>query len=122
MRQQLSLVMVLSLAAVPSAAQEQTQRSPAGQTKSMRFAGMDQNRDGVITRQEWSGSAQSFQVHDWNRDGVLSGDEVRVGARRSNDPRDPDAFDSDQREYPFTDWTASGFTCPRPRSQWPRDA
>ncbi len=105
---QLSLVFMLSLAAVPSAVQGQTERSP-NDTKSMRFVGMDQNRDGVITRQEWRGSAQSFQVHDWNRDGVLSGDEVRVGARRPSDPRDPDPFDSDQREYPFTDWTASGF-------------
>ena len=105
---QLSLAFMLSLAAVPSAGEAQTQRSP-NDTKSMRFAGMDQNRDGVITRQEWRGSAQSFQVHDWNRDGVLSGDEVRVGARRPTDPRDPDPFDSDQREYPFTDWTASGF-------------
>jgi Ca2+-binding EF-hand superfamily protein len=102
MRHQLSLVIALSLAAVPTAAQDQAPRS-------MRFAAMDVNRDGVITRKEWRGSAQSFQVHDWNRDGVLSGDEVRVGARRSNDPRDPDPFDSDQQEYPFTDWTASGF-------------
>ena len=108
MRQQLSLVMMLALAAAPSAAQSQGQRSPE-QAKSMRFAGMDQNRDGVITRQEWRGSAQSFQVHDWNRDGILSGDEVRAGARRPNEPRDPDPFDSDQREYPFTDWTESGF-------------
>lgn len=105
---QLSLVFMLSLAAVASADQNQSQRTP-NNPKSMRFAGMDQDRDGVITREEWRGSAQSFQVHDWNRDGVLSGDEVRVGARRPNDPRDPDPFDSDQREYPFTDWTASGF-------------
>ena len=47
---------------------------------SIRFAGMDRNNDGVITRAEWRGSAQSFAVHDWNRDGRLSGDEVRAGA------------------------------------------
>ena len=46
----------------------------------IRFAGMDRNNDGVITRAEWRGSAQSFAVHDWNRDGRLSGDEVRTGA------------------------------------------
>ena len=103
MRQKLSIVMALSLAALPTAAQDRTQRT-------MRFAAMDENRDGVITRQEWRGSAQSFQVHDWNHDGVFSGDEVRVGARRSNDPREPDPFDSDQREYQFSDWTARGFT------------
>ena len=54
---------------------------PAPQTAS-RFPGMDQNGDGRITRAEWRGSAQSFAVHDWNRDGVLSGDEVRTGAQR----------------------------------------
>jgi EF hand len=47
-----------------------------------RFEGLDQNRDGVITRAEWRGNDQSFRVHDWNRDGVLSGDEVRSGAPR----------------------------------------
>jgi len=41
---------------------------------------MDANRDGVVARREWQGSNQSFRVHDWNNDGVLSGDEVRVGA------------------------------------------
>ena len=102
MRTKLSIAMVLSLAAMPAAAQ-QPQRT-------IRFAAMDENRDGVISRQEWRGSAQSFRTHDWNGDGVLSGDEVRVGARRSNDPREPDPFDSDQRDYQFTDWTARGFT------------
>jgi Ca2+-binding EF-hand superfamily protein len=41
---------------------------------------MDRNNDGVITRAEWRGSAQSFDVHDWNRDGRLAGDELRTGA------------------------------------------
>ena len=41
---------------------------------------MDANRDGAISRDEWRGSDQSFRVHDWNGDGVLSGGEVRVGA------------------------------------------
>ncbi len=102
MRAKLSIVTVLSLAATTAAA-AQTPRA-------IRFAAMDANRDGVITRQEWRGSAQSFRTHDWNGDGVLSGDEVRVGARRSNDPREPEPFDSDQRDYQFTDWTARGFT------------
>ena len=101
MRTKLSIVIIVSLAA-PTAAQ-QAQRT-------IRFAAMDDNRDGVISRQEWRGSAQSFRTHDWNGDGVLSGDEVRAGARRTNDPREPDPFDSDQRDYQFTDWTARGFT------------
>jgi hypothetical protein len=69
----------------------------------MRFRGMDANRDGVITRAEWRGSARSFDVHDINDDGVLSGTEVRVSEQE--DPyRDRDgwndlvdAFDSADR-------------------------
>jgi Ca2+-binding EF-hand superfamily protein len=44
----------------------------------MRFRGMDRDGDGVITRAEWRGSAQSFRQHDRNHDGVLSGDEIWV--------------------------------------------
>jgi hypothetical protein len=47
-----------------------------------RFAGMDQNGDGVITRAEWRGNYQSFSNQDRNNDGVLSGDEVNPGAGR----------------------------------------
>jgi hypothetical protein len=50
----------------------------------MRFVEMDRNRDGVITRNEWMGSNQSFDTHDWNGDGRLAGDEVRVGATPPN--------------------------------------
>lgn len=49
-----------------------------GSTGSMRFSGLDRNRDGVITRNEWRGNARSFDIHDWNGDGVLSGAEVRT--------------------------------------------
>jgi Ca2+-binding EF-hand superfamily protein len=42
-----------------------------------RFAGMDQNRDGAISRSEWRGNETAFRRHDWNNDGVLSGEEVR---------------------------------------------
>ena len=75
----------------------------------IRFQGMDANRDGRITRAEWRGSDQSFRVHDWNGDGVLSGDEVRPGAERPSAGFDPTDFDSPDREYEFTDWTARGF-------------
>ncbi len=74
----------------------------------MRFQAMDSNRDGVISRSEWRGSDQSFNVHDWNGDGVLSGDEVRVGATRNQ--ADGDNIDFDQRARPeFRNWTARGF-------------
>jgi Ca2+-binding EF-hand superfamily protein len=81
-------------------------RAPA----QMRFQAMDSNHDGRITRAEWRGSDRSFRVHDWNGDGVLTGDEVRPGAQRSVAPLDDTDFDSANREYTFNDWTARGFT------------
>jgi Ca2+-binding EF-hand superfamily protein len=91
------------LACVAPAANAQQQR-PA-----IRFAEMDRNHDGVITRDEWRGSDRSFDVHDWNRDGRLSGDEVRLGAQREQPGPDDWTFDSPQREYQFDDWTPRGF-------------
>ena len=49
-------------------------------TAQMRFADLDRNHNGQIERGEWRGSPRSFAIHDWNNDGVLSGDEVRTGA------------------------------------------
>jgi Ca2+-binding EF-hand superfamily protein len=49
-------------------------------TGQMRFADLDRNRNSQIERGEWRGSPRSFAIHDWNNDGVLSGDEVRTGA------------------------------------------
>jgi len=48
------------------------------------YLGLDRNHDGVITRKEWKGNDQSFQNHDWNGDGILSGDELRQGQARYN--------------------------------------
>jgi Ca2+-binding EF-hand superfamily protein len=51
-----------------------------------RLAGLDRNGDGVVTRDEWRGSEQSFRMNDWNDDGMLSGAELRGrGAQRSTD-------------------------------------
>lgn len=49
----------------------------------VRFEGMDRSRNGAVERDEWDGTRTAFDTRDWNRDGVLSGDEVRPGARRS---------------------------------------
>ena len=54
----------------------------AAHAQQMRFQAMDTNRDGVITRSEWRGNDNSFRNQDWNGDGILSGEEVRPGARR----------------------------------------
>ena len=83
----LALQLSLAPAAVTSAeAQGQAQAQPVSK---YRFQALDKNNDGRITREEWDGNARSFQNHDWNGDGVLSGNEVRPGcaarhrARRS---------------------------------------
>ena len=74
----------------------------------IRFAAMDRNNDGVISRQEWNGSARSFEVHDWNNDGRLSGEEVRVGAQRNTNwetaDHNPNRWERD------LSWTRSAFT------------
>jgi Ca2+-binding EF-hand superfamily protein len=80
-----------------------------GRSAPIRFQEMDRNNDRVITRDEWRGSDQSFKVHDWNGDGRLSGEEVRIGAARADRARDSDTFDYYEREYVFDDWTDRGF-------------
>lgn len=72
----------------------------------MRFAAMDTNRDGMISKREWRGSDRSFEVHDWNHDGMLSGDEVRTGGRRD----DSTAIDRAEPGQPYADWTPRGFS------------
>ncbi len=52
-----------------------------------RFGAMDTDNDGVITRSEWRGNAQTFREQDANADGVLSGDEVRpTGGQEAAQP------------------------------------
>ena len=61
---------------------------------------MDTNNDGVIRRNEWRGSAQSFDVHDWNNDNVLSGEEVNESSARKGWAVDDMAYDTlDSFEY-----------------------
>lgn len=57
----------------------------SGTNRDMRFPTLDANRDGVVSRSEWRGNANAFRVRDWNGDGVLSGDEVRMGAEPPDD-------------------------------------
>ena len=66
------------------------------QADGIRFREMDRNNDAVITRDEWRGSDRSFRVHDWNGDGILSGDEVQPGARRSAKSGDFRAWDDNE--------------------------
>jgi EF hand domain-containing protein len=61
-----------------AASKTETSTSRSG----MRFQDMDRDHNGVVTRAEWRGNDASFLNHDWNHDGVLSGDELRPGAVR----------------------------------------
>ena len=106
------LVLLLSMAAA-SAALAQSQND---NRRAMRFAAMDENRDGVITRREWRGNDRSFDVQDWNGDGILSGDEVRPGARRRDG--DTAAATGSTDRFAYDDWTAAAFsTLDRNRDQ-----
>ena len=88
----------------PAAAMDtQAQSRPAR----MRFEVMDRNNDGQITRDEWSGSARSFEVHDWNGDGRLSGAEVRLGAQQDANLEEADHNPSRAERY--VAWTDAGF-------------
>lgn len=72
-----------------------------------RFQEMDRNNDGVITRDEWTGSARSFDNYDWNNDGRLTGDELRIGMQRSSNWEEAD-HDPNWRERSLN-WTESAF-------------
>jgi len=98
----LALPLTAQLVAVNAEMPDQSQFTrPAQSAETMRFREMDRNRDNVITRAEWRGSEQSFRVHDWNGDGILSGDEVRQGAVRPSDENQPDTGIRDDREDTF---------------------
>ena len=89
--------------------------STAEQNRSarMRFEAMDRNGDGMISRDEWSGSSRSFEVHDWNGDGRLAGNEVRLGGQRNNDRAVNDREVADHvpgRAERYLNWTDAGFT------------
>lgn len=86
----------------PAAPPAEPQAGARPQPQNMRFAEMDRNRDGVITRQEWRGSQRSFEVHDWNGDGRLAGDEVRQGANWPNRGQG-------QQSTAFWDWSEAQF-------------
>ncbi len=90
-------------AVTPVEAQAQAQTQPV--TK-YRFQALDKNRDGRITRDEWDGNSRSFQNHDWNGDGELSGNEVRPGRQRDTDLADHNPNTLERN----LSWTRANFT------------
>ena len=95
---------LLFASALPSEAQT---RAGARTAPPIRFQEMDRNNDRVVTRAEWQGSDESFRQNDWNGDGILSGEEVRLDANER--ARGRDDFASDAPEYGFNDWTPRQF-------------
>jgi Ca2+-binding EF-hand superfamily protein len=95
-------LLCMTLAAPPAVATADAQTGPVSR---MRFQTLDRNNDGRITRDEWNGNERSFQNHDWNGDGVLSGDEVRSGAQRATELADhePNRFERN------LNWTQANF-------------
>jgi Ca2+-binding EF-hand superfamily protein len=91
----------LAMLGAPPIAYPAAAASAEPQRQQIRFRAMDTNNDGRITREEWRGNDRSFRNHDWNKDGVLSGDEVRPGAVA---PR----VDT-QENRGFYEWTRAGF-------------
>ena len=100
-----SLALIALCQASPVVTTAEAQARPVNR---IRFVEMDKDNNGVITRQEWNGSARSFDVHDWNGDGRLSGQEVRVGAQRNTNW---DTVDHAPGRYERNvSWTRAGFT------------
>ena len=103
-------VLVLMSCALLLAAAPRVLAGPNAQAQPrMRFQGMDRNADGEISRAEWQGAARSFAVHDWNGDGKLSGDEVRVGSQRATDWNTIDVDHDPSVAERYLSYTAAGF-------------
>lgn len=85
----------------------QTQGTAGSRPMARRFRGMDRDGDGRITRSEWRGSDRSFDAHDWNDDGVLSGSEVDAGSARVGRTLEDEEFERDE-EFEFLDVNNNG--------------
>jgi len=70
----------------------------------------------MIERGEWRGSPRSFQIHDWNNDGVLSGDEVRIGAAPPPDSIEAEDYNMSAADrFAYLDVNNNGYV---DRNEW----
>ena len=87
-----------------------------GNNGQMRFRDLDRNRNGQIEKGEWRGSPRSFTLHDWNNDGVLSGDEVRTGAVPPSGSLEADDYNmSSNDRFSYLDVNNNGYV---DRNEW----
>ncbi|HJU44490.1 MAG TPA: hypothetical protein VJ691_16805 [Vicinamibacterales bacterium] len=98
-------ILALQLSLAPGAVTSVEAQAQDKPVSKYRFQALDKNRDGRITRDEWDGNDRSFRNHDWNLDGVLSGNEVRTGAQRNTELAD---HNPNARERNMT-WTQAQF-------------
>jgi Ca2+-binding EF-hand superfamily protein len=90
--------------------------SSASSTAEMRFADLDRNHNGRIERGEWRGSPRSFAIHDWDNNGVLSGDEVRVGSVPPNGSLEAQDYNmSSTDRFSYLDVNNNGYI---DRNEW----
>ena len=99
-------VLALQLSLAPGAVTSAEAQAETKPVSKYRFQALDKNRDGRITRDEWDGNKRSFDNHDWNGDGILSGNEVRPGAQRNTELAD---HNPNARERNLN-WTQANFT------------
>jgi hypothetical protein len=114
-----ALALVISALPLAALSGQSRFRQPAAAPQNqsqIRFADMDVNGDGVITRREWRGSAQGFDNADWNRDGILSGDEVRPAGTRTPRARSTSAAEAGAARFRSLDYDQNGFVS---RWEWP---
>jgi len=82
----------------------------------MRYADLDRNHNGIIEKNEWRGSPRSFFIHDWNNDGVLSGDEIRVGAVPPSGSMEADDYNMSATDrFAYLDVNNNGYI---DRNEW----
>ena len=81
-----ALLLSVGVAGVAEAqsGQAQSRAQTEAEREQARFKAMDVNDDGIITRREWRGNARSFDRHDTNRDGRLSGTEIWIPGSRAD--------------------------------------